>query len=407
MNTTTRTGTKKYQRNIYLWYGIEVFMSMAFMMPVLNRLWNSEMGMTLSDVLTLQALFSLSFIILQIPTGIFADIYGRKKSIVCGHIIIFTGYVCYSFSFNFWAALVSEILIGIGFSFINGAFNALLLETLKVDFPDKEERGPRHKKLLNTFFTIDQTCNAISAIAGSLIAVSYGLRVPLYLEVVVTGISCIIALFLTEPPKDETQVLHWKDIFKACRVLVQGNRQVLGMILYSSSINAATLTFVWLAQPYLESVGIELKNFGYVLAAMNVAGAFLSFFAAKRFEHLIGIRTSMLLFPLFIGTGFVVLGSYPSEFAIPFFFLFYMVRGLSKPIIGDALAESPSDSIRSTFLSLDSMVYRSLFCVITFSTKNACEPYNIGLYGIMVMYGTIFTFAGLFSFWMYYRKTTE
>ena len=71
-------------------------------------------------VFTIASVFSL---IIEIPTGIFADLYGKKKSIIISKFGIFVSYVLFGFSSTFWMFLLSQIVYELGNSFRTGTEN--------------------------------------------------------------------------------------------------------------------------------------------------------------------------------------------------------------------------------------------------------------------------------------------
>ena len=84
----------------------------------------------MKDVMLLQAIYSVTIVVLEIPSGYLADAVGRKKTLVFGAIMGFFGFLTYSFSYGFIGFLIAEIILGIGQSMLSGADSALLYDTL-------------------------------------------------------------------------------------------------------------------------------------------------------------------------------------------------------------------------------------------------------------------------------------
>ena len=102
---------------LYLLKAVKWFM---IVMPIIVLFFESK-GLSLTQIMILQGTYSLFVALFEIPSGFFADIYGRKNSLVIGSIFLFLGYLIFSFFSGFNEFLFAEILLGIGGSLISGA----------------------------------------------------------------------------------------------------------------------------------------------------------------------------------------------------------------------------------------------------------------------------------------------
>jgi len=101
-------------------------------MPIIV-LFYQENGLSMQNVLTLKAFYSVAVVIMEIPSGYFADIWGRKKTLILGSVLGCLGFVVYGFSSDFYGFLLAELILGVGSSFISGADSALLYDSLLQD----------------------------------------------------------------------------------------------------------------------------------------------------------------------------------------------------------------------------------------------------------------------------------
>lgn len=72
----------------------------------------------------------VSAFLFEIPTGIVADLYSRKLSIVIGFALIGVGFLLEGSVPQFWAILLSQVLWGIGYTFTSGAREAWLADEI-------------------------------------------------------------------------------------------------------------------------------------------------------------------------------------------------------------------------------------------------------------------------------------
>ena len=117
------------KHNIIKLYLLKALKWFMIVMPIIVLFFESK-GLSLTQIMILQGTYSLFVALFEIPSGFFADIYGRKNSILIGSIFLFLGYVIFSFFSGFNEFLFAEILLGIGGSLISGADSAILYDTL-------------------------------------------------------------------------------------------------------------------------------------------------------------------------------------------------------------------------------------------------------------------------------------
>ncbi len=116
--------------NIWKMYVISTLFSFLLIMPVITLFYQIEIGMSMRSIFILQAIFSVSMLLFEIPSGYFADKVGRKISILSGAIFIVFSTGIYSVSQSFFHLAIAEILLGVGFGFVSGADSALIYDSL-------------------------------------------------------------------------------------------------------------------------------------------------------------------------------------------------------------------------------------------------------------------------------------
>ncbi len=76
---------QSFTTNIYCLYLIKLAKWLMLIMPIVALFYNDN-GLDHFDIFLLQAVYSLSVALLEIPSGYMADIIGRKKSLVIGSL---------------------------------------------------------------------------------------------------------------------------------------------------------------------------------------------------------------------------------------------------------------------------------------------------------------------------------
>ena len=119
------------QSNFWKLYAIVGLRWFLLIMPIIV-LFFEENGLSLTDSMVLQAVFSIAVIVLEVPSGYYADVIGRRNSLVFGATLAFFGFVTYALAHGFWTFLAAELILGLGASFISGTDSALLYDSLLV-----------------------------------------------------------------------------------------------------------------------------------------------------------------------------------------------------------------------------------------------------------------------------------
>ena len=68
--------------------------------------------------------------VLEIPTGVVADKYGRKTSIILGGLFSAISISIFGFINNYWAFFLAEFIGALGFALLSGADKALIYDSL-------------------------------------------------------------------------------------------------------------------------------------------------------------------------------------------------------------------------------------------------------------------------------------
>jgi MFS family permease len=71
---------KKVSTNIWKLNFVAAFTDMMFFIPVLIPFLGS-LGLSMQEILIVEAVFSVTMVLLEVPSGYFADVFGRKLSL--------------------------------------------------------------------------------------------------------------------------------------------------------------------------------------------------------------------------------------------------------------------------------------------------------------------------------------
>lgn len=86
-------------------------------------------GISLEQIANLKIIQALVFIFLEVPTGVIADVMGRRFSLFSAVLSGLLGFLFYFFGTNFYFFIAGEILAALSICFWSGAFEAYALDS--------------------------------------------------------------------------------------------------------------------------------------------------------------------------------------------------------------------------------------------------------------------------------------
>lgn len=249
-------------RRIYAWKALT---SLHFFAGVLIPFFTRWGGISLRQVLWLQTWFMLCVVALEVPTGAFADRFGRRRSLLCATSCLLAAVVYYITHRGFLHFLVAESIWATAAAFASGADEALAYDSLKA-----ADAAGASKKALTRLSTAEILAISVAAPIGSLVASRWGLSAPLALGLVPFSLALPVAWSLREPPHErEERVGYWRTLTDGARYFL--DHPVLRALAFDSvTVWAFSFMMIWLYQPRLQQLGTPLVYFGFVAAAMTL-----------------------------------------------------------------------------------------------------------------------------------------
>ncbi len=352
-------------------------------MPIIV-LFYQENGLSLQDVLTLQAVYSIAIIILEIPSGYLADNWGRKNTIILGSILGTIGFAVYSFSHGFYGFLIAELILGTGQSFISGSDSAILYDSLKISGQEN-----KYLKYEGRVLSIGNFAETIAAILGGFLA-EISLRTPFCVQTAIAFIAIPSALLLKEPYKIKKHISNsWSNIISIVQYSLFKSRQLSINIFFSAVIGCATLSMAWFIQAYLKKIhSFSEYQIGISWSILNLTVGIATIFAYKT-ENILGRINTLLLILIVISSTYLLLGITELKIIFLFIWIFYLIRGIATPVLKDYINRLCKPNIRATVLSVRNFVIRILFA--------GFGPF-IGWFADIYSIKTAFTITGIIIF---------
>ncbi|SYZ74539.1 membrane hypothetical protein [Candidatus Zixiibacteriota bacterium] len=338
-------------KNVRLFYILEAVLALlsGTILPV-YVVYFRHFGVTLLEVALLASVFEASIILFELPTGLFADRYGRKLSTAAGFLLFgISGLIFFHFR-GFAGFLVAEIVFGIAETFISGA-----LEALAVDSFDTEKREKSLSRLFSNRTAVRTAASLAGMIGGGLLA-KYYLPI-LFIPIIALGfVGLVVSQFLTETSRNRTDdsTTNIKGSLKSLHHSIRANRII--MAIFAVGV-LANLVFEGADQYWQVLFGeirkIDVAYFGFFTAV----GALLTL-VFVRFSEYYYNRLGSYLIACFISIAVLlwVMPRVSNNYAINALVAYFLFKELIRPALSTHLNRQYKGPNRAAFLSGYNMI---------------------------------------------------
>jgi MFS family permease len=353
-----RTEKKQLESNIWKFYIFQIFRNMVFFLPIIVLFWQAN-GLSMTEIMLLQSIYAICIVILEIPTGYFADIFGRKYSLAIAAISLFFGALVYSLGTNFYVFLIAEICWALGNSFASGSDSALLYDTLK-----NLKREKEYKKIYgHAIFLLMLSIGFGNILGGFIAKVSF--RWTFYALLPFFLLLIPLSLSMHEPKRHKLifkKGYLW-ELLKIVKQILLKNKKLRWVLIYAGTIYALNQASLWFYQPYFSLSGLDIVYFGIVFASFQFVAAIASKYSYK-IEEKLGERKSLIMLIIFIAAGYLLMSNFIYLFSFTFAFFHQFSRGFFKVIFTDYINKLTKSDIRATVLSVKNMIGQLIYAII-------------------------------------------
>lgn len=283
-------------------------------------------GLDYRAILMLALAFAGAKVACDVPSGIFADRFGRKAAILArvGLEALSVGVL---FGDQF---LLSSLLGGAAVAFSSGAEQALVFEW----------HGRSYTRAFGRLASWSCLSTAAAALAGGALAtVDFKLVYALRLGILIA--AGVVALPLPEPSRAAS-------LGAATPAAPLDRLRLARLLAFVGALGAVHVAALQLQQPYLREAGVPLAAFGAMFVAFQLATALGSRLAHRVPSPLAAVAAAS-------AAGFAFMALPIPAAGVAAVFLLKLAHGVSLPAFGAALNALAPPSARATTLSLRSL----------------------------------------------------
>jgi MFS family permease len=366
----------------------------------INTLFLLDAGLSNLEAFAANAFFTAGMVVFEVPTGVVADVWGRRVSYLLGTLTLAASTVLYwllwlmKAPFGAWA--IVSMLLGLGFTFFSGAVEAWLVDALR--FADYEGSL---ESVMGRGQMVSGAAMLGGSVLGGVIAEVTNLGVPFLMRVGVLVAMFFVAERLMQdlgftPEPSHRPLRDMRELFDQSIEHGLKNPPVRWVMLAAPFTAGVGIYTFYALQPYLLELWGNPKAYSIAgLAAAIVAGAqILGGYLAPRFRRLFRKRTTALILATFASAATLTALGLTNTFwvALALLALWAMVFAAEMPIRQAYLNDMIPSRQRATVLSFDSLMGSSGGVVIQPVLGKAADVYS---YSTSLVLGSLIQLAAV------------
>lgn len=339
-----------------------MFFTMMSLVSAIYRLQSA--GLDPLQLVLVGTVLETTVFLFEIPTGIVADVFSRRLSVVIGYFLVGLGFIVEGAFPIFATILLAQVIWGFGYTFISGAEQAWLADELG------EER------LAHIYLRGSQVAQA-GTLAGILIATALGtvaLNLPILLGgVLIILLAIFLALFMPESGFEPTPAAErhtWQQARQTFRLGVETvrGRPVLTLMMLIALIyglSSEGLDRLWqahfLANIAFPAVGdlepiVWFGLIGMVQMVLTIGVAEIIRRRVQVEDQRVAVRTLLVINAVIVG-ALVVFGlAHTFLLATASIWTIQVLRSSGGALYGAWLNKGLKQEVRATVLSMNGQV---------------------------------------------------
>lgn len=396
-NTSIKLPSNNMKDNIIKLYLCAFFGNWAFATGILVFHYR-ELGFSFFQIFLITVVYEVLNFFLEIPTGVLADKWSCRKTIIIGYLISGISFFVVLIKPEVYITyVVWSILSAVCTTLNSGSVSAFTYNTVQ------EIDSNLYPKVLSKISAISLITQAISIIIGGILSDQIGFNVALLISGIGGIIQTIIFATTIEPRnqgqtqkvEDRSISQQFVDQVKSSFIILFKNQNVRFFLFYGILFFIISEFTGVIYQPYLGELGFSTKS----IIAFFSAGSLLLMAASSFLCGHIKTRKNEVDLLLWISAGLCLslVMLFIPKISIPAFVLLYLCIGADGIVLSDIINRFIPTDNRATVLSaqnqLSSISYSLFALLIGMSIDNLGMRLSSLLVGIIL----ILSFSLLFS----------
>lgn len=406
--------TFKKDRQYYKFCAYGFFKNLRFFEPFL-LLFFLDKGLSFLEIGTLYAIQEITINIFEIPTGVMADSFGRRRSMISAFVFYILSFIIFYFSSTYWMFVVAILFYAYGDAFRTGTHKAMIFEYLKINgWQDQKVHYYGHTR------SWSQTGSAVSALLAALIVFITRDYKMVFLFSIVPYLADLV-LMITYPKSldGNRKHLHKGEILQNFKSTISDfmfsfrNVGVLRAILTQAVYTGYYKAVKDYLQPVIKTFALSLPFFiylgtkqrsalmiGIVFFFIYISTAYMARHSgrfAERFPNLSRPLNITMLVGLILGgiSGWFFFENFYA-LAVVCYSGIYLIENLRKPIGISVVADRLEKDVLATALSAESQAETLFAAMIAPLIGFAADRWGLG-FALMSVSGLLILLMPLYS----------
>ena len=406
--------TFKKDRQYYKFCAYGFFKNLRFFEPFL-LLFFLDKGLNFLEIGTLYAIQEITINIFEIPTGVMADSFGRRRSMISSFMFYIVSFIVFFFSATYGMFVVAILFYALGDAFRTGTHKAMIFEYLKInDWHDQKVHYYGHTR---SWSQIGSAVSALLAAAIVFITRDYSM---VFLFSIIPYLADLVLMFTYPKSLDGSRKqLHKGEIIQNFKSTISDfvfsfrNVGVLRAILTQAVYTGYYKAVKDYLQPVLKTFALSLPFFlylgskqrsalvvGMVFFVIYLLTAFMARHSGRFAERFTDLGRPLNITML---TG-LILGGISGWFffeniyalAVVFYCGIYLIENLRKPIGISVVADRLEKDVLATALSAESQAETLVAALIAPAIGFMADRWGVGI-ALMVISALLIMLMPLYS----------
>ena len=312
-----------------------------------------QYSLNFTQILLISAIEGMITFIFEIPSGVLADAWGKKKTVLTGILVGIFGLACYIIHPSFVFFIVAEVLMAVGSAFESGARTAIIYSKFEAYNIKDEFRSYITKKarLMPIVASI--------VVLSSSVLFSINSYLPFYLSIFGMSLSLIL-LYLVEDDQEvkakkqtsskDARILRATAVARNSFLSFFKNKPLLTLSLCSAFLITMYSNTAYLSQVYLLDLGLPLRLMGLFYFVFNLMSSLSASYSEKLFKTFSMNR--FLVFFFFMCVSTALLNFQLLFLVIPLYLIFCFINGVISQTINSEIPALTDEANRATVLSI-------------------------------------------------------
>ena len=339
-----------------------------------------DKGFSIGELAIYFTAMRLSQTVLEIPSGMIADKFGRRRSLQISRVLFLIALLLLIFSQNITFVILAALLEGVCNALYSDSDVSLVYDEL-----NKEEKSHLYPKFIAMYDGIGFVALSVASVIGASVASVAPLVVTLIMKIPIIITHFFLSRKLVDGVSDgrlkpkSIETRHLKESWR----YVTKNRDIMKIIYFSAVIFAFNVMIWDYYQAYGVAINMPIGMFGWVVVGFSIAEGLPQFMSYKyvRPKNFEILYVTLITMSALFGIASALLGNVTGFI---FLILSVVVNGFSFPVSAAIIHKHADTKHRTTIAS-----FGTLFGMLLYSLYGLFFGVIAEDYGVFAAFGFV------------------